>query len=155
MATAQQASQALPLHGDTPLFDAYVVDLLKRWGRSIGGPHGSNLGYPSQSTVYTAMRFAGRSPKSNVPARMNDIDPEIWLVEQIVSQIASYDLRMATVLRAAFLHWGSWSDRMCAAQRFLERSRATRGVRSRSQYYGVRDEGIREVRFYLLVDAAA
>ena len=145
----------LPIHADTPLFDAYVMDLLKRWGREIGGFSGTNLGYPSQSTVYTAMRFAGRAPRSNVTPPMNDIDPEIWLVETIVGQIATYDLRMATVLRAAFWRWGTWAERMEAAQRVLERSRAMRKVRSRSQYYAIRDEGIREVRYYLLVEAAA
>lgn len=164
LATAPQASQAqqvhpgygtLPIHADTPLFDAYVVDLLKRWGRTIGGPSGTWLGYPRKSTLHAAMIFHGPAPRANGPMRQDDIDPEIWLCEQIVSQIALYDLRMATVLRAAFLCYGSWCERMSAAQRFLERSRGMRQVRSRTQYYAVRDEGIREVRYYLLVDAAA
>lgn len=160
--TALQASQAphpgygtLPIHGDTPLFDAYVVDVLKRWGRAIGGYAGTHLGYPSKSTLHSAMTFHGPAPRANGPVRQADIEPELWLVEQIVSQIASYDLRMATVLRAAFCGWGTWGERMSAAERFLERSRTMQHVRSRSQYYSIREDGIREVRYYLLVESAA
>lgn len=149
-----EAALRLPVHGDTPLFDAYVRDVLKRWGRAIGGRCVGNLGYPTASTLHAAMQFHGPAPRSNGAIREDDIEPELWLVETIVGQIATYDLRMATVLRASFLGWGTWAERMSAAQRFLDRSMAVARIRSRSQFYAVREEGIREVRIYLLLEAA-
>jgi hypothetical protein len=151
---AAAMTDRLPVHGDSPLFDAYVVDLLKRWGRFIGGPSGPSLGYPSKSTIYTAMQFRGPGPRSNGKPSATDIDPEVWLVETIVSQMASADIVRATVLRAAFRGRGTWRDRMETATAFLERFRGMPERMSRSRYYALRDDGIREVRYQLLLDAA-
>lgn len=135
----------------TRLFDAYVVNCLKRWGTEFPLADGSNIanGYPSQSTIYVAMRFAGRSPRSNVRPPTT-LDAVAWLVELIVSQISTYDARMALVLRAAFCARGSWADRLAIASRPIPASeRVLCG--SRGVYYRTRDMGIQEVGEYLRI----
>lgn len=135
----------------THLFDAYVVNCLKRWGTEFPLSDGSHVssGYPSQSTVYIAMRFAGRSPRSNVRPPTT-LDAVAWLVELIVSQISTYDARMALVLRASFCARGSWADRLQTASRPIPASeRVLCG--SRAVYYRTRDMGIAEVGDYLRI----
>lgn len=134
----------------THLFEAYVTDCLKRWGREFPLiPPGTTAGYPSRSTVYVAMQFAGRSPRSNVRPPTT-LDAVAWLVELIVSQISTYDARMALVLRAAFCARGSWGERMETASAVLERSQRVLCV-SRGVYYRTRDMGIAEVGDYLRI----
>lgn len=134
----------------THLFDVYVSDCLKRWGREFPlGEREREHGYPTRSTVYVAMRFAGRSPRSNVTPP-TCLDATAWLVEQIVGQISTYDARMALVLRAAFCARGSWAERMATAVRYGSGSeRVLCG--SRGMYYRTRDAGIDEVGEYLRV----
>lgn len=135
----------------TQLFDAYVVNCLKRWGMEfpISDRTAVANGYPSQSTVYVAMQFAGRSPRSNVRPPTT-LDAVAWLVELIVSQISTYDPKMALVLRASFCARGSWADRMATATAKL--ALQERGVSfSRAFYYQMRDAGIAEVGHYVRI----
>lgn len=132
---------------ETHLFEAYVCDCLRRWGREfpLGEERGGH-GYPTRSTVYVAMRFAGRSPRSNV-APPTCLDATAWLVEQIVGQISTYEPRMALVLRAAFCARGSWAERLAIAVK--ARSRSERVLcGSRGVFYRERKTGIDEVGWY-------
>ena len=135
----------------THLFDAYVVNCLKRWGTEFPISSRTTVanGYPSRSTVYVAMQFAGRSPRSNVRPPTT-LDAVAWMVELIVSQIQTYDARMALVLRASFCAHGSWAERMATATSKL--ATAERGLCvSRGVYYRTRDMGIAEVGDYLRI----
>lgn len=135
----------------THLFDAYVSDCLKRWGREFRLEHRSTAGvlwncYPGRSTLYSAMVFHGREPVGT--GGIPEMDAIAWLVEMIVSQISTYDSRMALILRAAFCARGSWAERMQIANSVLSRSErflcGSRGI-----YYRTRDLGIDEVAWYL------
>ena len=128
--------------------EALAIEYLRRWGREIAGGSSGGLGYPTRSTLHTAMTFHGPGSRSNVPPPAPEIDRTAWLVEVIVCEIAKESLRKAAVLRAAFLGTGTWADRMSLATRFLERS-GDRCRMSRRTYFRLREEGIRDVAWFL------
>lgn len=128
--------------------EAVTTEYLQRWGREIAGGRPSSLGYPTRSTLHTAMIFHGPGSRSNVPPPDPEIDPAVWLIECIVLQIAMESLRKAAVLRAAFCGYGTWRERLEAVQRFLERS-GTSCRMSRRTYFRLREEGIRDVGTFL------
>lgn len=129
--------------------EAIAVEYLRRWGREIaGGGSSGGLGYPTRSTLHTAMVFHGPGSRSNVPPPAPEIDRSVWIVELIVCEIAKESLRKAAVLRAAFCGYGSWSERWSAAVALLERSGGHPKM-SRRTYFRLKEEGIRDVAWFL------
>lgn len=131
--------------------EAVAVQYLRKWGLGISGsaslPH---LGYPSRSTLHTAMQFHGPGSRSNVTPPAPEIDPTVWLVEAIVAEIGKESHRKAAVLRGAFCGYGTWRERLAFAEGLLRGYSGIVKTRiSRRTYFRLLAEGIADVGWFL------
>jgi hypothetical protein len=135
--------------------EAVAVEYLRRWGQEIAhGGQSGGLGYPTRSTLHTAMVFHGPGSRSNVTPPAPEIDPAVWLTESIVCEIGKESPRKAAVLRAAFCWYGTWADRLARAVALVERSGGDRIRLSRRTYFRLKDEAIGDVAWFLSLCAS-